>query len=126
VRAGREPFADDADDSRTHAGQRRWKLDPVSAVELSALFDGLVFPGDAKKIDGVDVPKADVLEAVLDFLRHFRGVAHLREGGDNDSAFLAAGDGFLEDGFVDLHAAHFESWRVILFIGDIEPHSSVF
>ena len=79
VRTGRKELADQADDPRVDAGQRRRKLDPVAVVEQPAAFDRLVLPGDAKQVDRIDIPQADVFEPLLDLLRHRLRIAHLGE-----------------------------------------------
>ena len=79
------------------------ELDPVAVVEQAAAFLGFVLPGDAEEIDGIDVPQADVAEAVLDLLRDGGRVAHLGEGGDEN---LALAEQLHRPGqhlFIDLH-----------------------
>ena len=50
---------------------------------------GLVVPGNAEQVDGVDVPQAGMGQLFLDFLRDEIRILHLRDGRDDDVVFLA-------------------------------------
>ncbi len=83
-----EPFSDQGNDARVHTGQRFRKLHVIETPKQAALGDGFIAPGDAKQIEGVQVPKSDFFQTLLDVVRDQSGVFLLSQGGDDDF-FLA-------------------------------------
>ncbi len=101
VGAGGEVLAHEAYNFARDAGDGRRQLEPVAVVVSAPFGFGFVLPGDAEEVRRVDIPQADVFQAVADGLRDGGWVFLLREGGDGDFAFAAEADGFVEDGLVD-------------------------
>ena len=107
--ASGEPLAAKDDDAGLNAGKGAGDLDKVGIAKLAAELGGLVTPGNTEQVQGVDVPKSDVGQLILDLIRDQIGILHLRDGGKNDVVFLRALDGVLQfvaiDGQID-HCAH--------------------
>ena len=101
VRARREPLADEADDLRLDARERRRELDPVAAAEPAAGRPRLVPPGDPEEVEGVQVPKPDALELLDDLRRDLRGVLLLGELREDDPALAGPLDGLGQHVLVD-------------------------
>ena len=105
VAAGGEPFAGEQDDARLDAGEFVRDLDEVDVAEDAAAFLGLVAPGDAEQVEGVEVPKPHIAEPGLDLIRDQVGIAHLRERRDDDAlctrALHAALQAVTVDGQID-------------------------
>jgi len=104
VGASGKPVADQSDDTRVHPGQRRREFHPVAVVEQSGVR--IVFPGDAEKVQRVDVPQSDFFQFVLDGGGNQRRIFHLGQGGNDDALFPAPGRGAGHDGFIDGRKSH--------------------
>jgi hypothetical protein len=62
VRPSGKPLADGSDDPGLDTGQRPRKFDKINAAKTAAVDNGLVVPGDAKQVQGVDIPQTDVFQ----------------------------------------------------------------
>ncbi len=82
--AGGEPLAAKNDDPGVHTREGAGDFDEVDPAILAALHGGLVMPGDAEQVKGIHIPKAHVLEALLDLFRHLIRIPHLGKGGQYD------------------------------------------
>ena len=102
VAAGGEPLARHGDDAAGYARKLAGDLYIVGDLlkEAAGLL-GLVLPGDAEEVEGVDVPQTHVLQLGLDLLGNGLGMLHLRDGGDDDVVFLGLLDVMLQSDLVD-------------------------
>ncbi len=91
--AGGEPLAHEGDDPRRCSCQTLGDFEIIQPAEQAAAGFGFVVPGDAEQVPGVQVPQANAFKFVLNLVGDKAGVAHLREGGDNDIAFPNALNG---------------------------------
>ena len=99
VRAGREVAAREADETGGDAGELARELDEIAVVEAAGL--GVVVPGDAEKVEGIDRFERDLFQLGDDGRGNLLGVLLLGEGRQDDVAFLGALDGACEHGLVD-------------------------
>ena len=111
VAAGGEPLAHHGHDAAGHAGELRGELDVVGhgLIETAELL-GLILPGDAEEVQGVDVPEADVFQLVLDLAGDGLGVLHLGDGGDDDVVLPGLLDVVLQAGLLDREIDHVSSF----------------
>ena len=89
--ACREPFADHDENTCINTGQSFWHFDVVDAAIGTAVKGRLIFPGNAEKVQGVDIPGAYSVKSLFDFFGNiFDGVTHLRIGRDDNVVFARA------------------------------------
>ncbi len=107
VAARREPLAGHGKDAARHAGQAGGDLDIVRnlLIQTAALL-GLVVPGNAEEVHGVNVPQTGLCELVLDLFRNQIGILHLGDGRDDDMVFLGLLDVVLQAFLVDAKINH--------------------
>jgi hypothetical protein len=105
VGAGGKPLAYQSDDASIDTGERPWELQIVDAAKPAALGNRFVLPGDAEKVEGSDIPQADVFQIGLNGVGDQARVLLLFKGRDDDAPLLSALYGpvqaFLVDGQVD-------------------------
>ena len=102
VAAGGEPLTGHGNDAAGNAGQLAGDFHIVgNSLEQTALFLGLVLPGNTEQVDGIHIPQTGVAELGLDLLGDQIGVLHLSDGGDDDVVFLCLPDIVLQSGLVD-------------------------
>ena len=102
-----EPLAGHGKDAARHAGQAGGDLHIIRGVLIqTAELLGLVVPGNAEQVDGVDVPQAGMGQLFLDFLRDEIRILHLRDGRDDDVVFLGLLDVVLQAFLVDAKINH--------------------
>ena len=89
-------FPDEKDYSRTHSCQGLRELHIIHASEPPSKFDRLVFPGYPEEIPAVEVPKSDIFQLILNFLRDLLRMGHLLVGGDDNVPFPASLDGIIK------------------------------
>ena len=69
MRPGGKPLADRGHNPCLDAGQRPRKFNKINTAKTAAVDNGLIVPGDAKQVQGVDVPQTDVLQPGYDRVR---------------------------------------------------------
>ena len=107
VAAGGEPLADHGDDTGLDAGELRGELDVVGDLLIQAAgLLGLVLPGDAEKVQGIDVPQTDIGKLCLDLLRDQLRVLHLGKSRDDNVVFLGLLDVMSKAFLVDAKINH--------------------
>ena len=106
VRAGREPLADDQHNARPDAGQLGREFDVIHVAVATAKRHRLVAPGDAKQVERVQIPQANIAQLRLDAVRNQIRVAHLLECRNDDMALTRAPHGSLQPVFVDSQVDH--------------------
>ena len=109
VAAGREPFADHADDLRFYSRQLRRKNNVIRTVEETAALLLLILPCDSEEVQRIYIPEADAFQLFLDGIRDQIRISHLCYGRNNDVVLPCSGDIMFKSLFVNLKIDHFTS-----------------
>ena len=92
---GGKPLANEGNDPRLCSCETTGKFNVIDISKYTALFHGLIFPGNAEKVAGIDIPQPDGFQFLFGFIRNQSRVLHLGNGGDDDVLFPRPLDGIL-------------------------------
>lgn len=106
-----EELSYESEDSCFHSGEFSRDFHEVYTMESTRFR--IVLPCNSKKVAGVEVPKADVLEFLLYFFRDEAWIFHLSKGWHDDVSFTTSLGRVFDGAVIELDIRHL---LLLLFI----------